>query len=120
MAKKLRDLPSSELEKLPRISQTHSNLVNETIHLHLSNARKMNWYLAEYNPMSKKFFGYFEDPNDTLSSGSYSLEEILSYGKRGQDWEPMVDEDWKPKAAKEIARLQGYIELMSSGTDDFT
>lgn len=120
MTKKLRDLPSYELEKLPRISQAHPNLGEETIRLHLSNAKKMNWYLAEYNPVSRKFLGYFEDPNDTLSSGSYSLEEILSHGKRGGDWEPMVDEGWKPKPAREIAKLQGYIELMSSGTDDFT
>jgi len=80
----------------------------------------MNWYLAEYSPISKKFFGYLEDPRDTLSSGSYSIDDILSYSKRGDDWEPMVDEGWKPIAAKEIVKLQGYIELMSTGTDDFT
>jgi hypothetical protein len=105
---------------LPNITQDHSNLGDELIHLHLWNAKKMNWYLAEYNPISKKFFGYLEDPRDTLSSGSYSLQEILSYGKRGDDWEPMVDETWKHISAKEIVRLKGYIELMSTGADDFT
>jgi hypothetical protein len=119
MAKKLKDLLLSELETLP-ISNNHSNLGDELIHLHLWNAKKMNWYLAEYSPISKKFFGYLEDPRDTLSSGSYSIDDILSYSERGDDWEPMVDEGWKPIAAKEIVKLQGYIELMSTGTDDFT
>jgi hypothetical protein len=93
MAKELREMISSELNKLPKISQDHSNLGDEIIYLFLWNLKKMNWYLTEYDPISKKFFGYLEDPGDTLSSGSYSLGEILSHSKRGDDWEPMVERE---------------------------
>lgn len=27
--------------------------------MHLYNKKGMNWYLAEYGPISKKFFGFF-------------------------------------------------------------
>ncbi len=92
----------------------------EMIYLHLFNRKKMNWYLAEYSPISRKFFGYFENPKDTMTSGFYTLEDILSYGLKGEGWEPLVDEGWKPVLAKEILQLQGYIEFVKHGPDDFT
>jgi hypothetical protein len=120
MVRRLKDLSPSELGLLPNASGDHSSMGEEMIHLHLFNRKKMNWYLVEYSSISRKFFGYFENPNDTITSGFYTLESILSYGKKGEDWEPIVDEGWKPILAKDIPRLQGYIELNRNGTDDFT
>ena len=120
MARRLKDLSPSELGLLPNASGDHSSMGEEMIHLHLFNRKKMNWYLVEYSSISRKFFGYFENPKDTITSGFYALESILSYGKNGNDWEPMVDEDWKPILAKDIPPLKGYIEFIRNGTDDFT
>jgi hypothetical protein len=119
MGRRLKDLSSSELGLLPNISGDHSSMGEEMIHLHLFNRERMNWYLAD-SSISRKFFGYFENPKDTITSGFYALESILSYGKNGNDWEPMVDEDWKPILAKDIPPLKGYIEFIRNGTDDFT
>jgi hypothetical protein len=120
MDKRLRDISLSELTNLTNISNDHRNMGEELISLHLWNEKGMHWYLHRYSSITRKFFGYFENPNDTISSGSYILEEILNYGKRGKDWEPFVDESWKPVIAKDILKLQAYIELVRNGTDDFT
>lgn len=85
--------------------------------MHLSNGKKMHWYIAEYGPISKKFFGFFEDKSNGMSSGFCCLDDILSFEKKGVHWIPMVDEDWKPMAAKEIPSLQGYIKMMVSSPD---
>ena len=120
MVRRLKDLSSSELGLLPNTSGDRSSMGEEMIYLHLFNRAKMNWYLAKYSSISRKFFGYFENPKDTITTGFYTLESILSYGKNGDDWEPMVDEDWKPILAKDILPLKGYIEFIRNGTDDFT
>lgn len=120
MVRRLKDLSPSELGLPPNTSGDLSNMGEEMIYLHLFNRKKMNWYLAGYSSISRRFFGYFENPNDTMTSGSYTLEDILSYGRKGEDWEPIVDESWKPVQARDIPLLQGYVEFMRNGTDDFT
>jgi hypothetical protein len=45
------------------------------------------------------------------------VQDILAYTKKGEAWEPMVDEEWKPVAAKEIVSLQGYINMMRCPPD---
>jgi hypothetical protein len=47
-----------------------------------------------------------------LASGQCSTEDILHWAKKGEAWEPMVDEDWKPMAAKEIPILTEYVKMM--------
>jgi hypothetical protein len=120
MVRRLKDLSPSELGLLPNASGDHLSMGEEMIQMHIFNREKMNWYLVEYSSISRKFFGYFENPNDTITSGFYTLESILSYGKKGEDWEPIVDEGWKPILAKDIPRLQGYIEFNRNAPDDFT
>ncbi|VVB71564.1 Uncharacterised protein [uncultured archaeon] len=112
MSRKFSDLKPSDLCKLPGLSYDHSCIGEERIYLHLSNAKKMNWYLAEYGPIGKKFFGFFENKSDGLASGFCTIDDIMRYEKKGGAWVPMVDEDWKPVAAKEIPILIEYIKLM--------
>jgi hypothetical protein len=107
MDRRLRDISSSELAMLPSISNYHGNMGEELICSHLWNQKRMHWYLSEYSPISRKFFGYFENPNDTISSGLFTLEEILNYGKRGKDWETFVDKSWKPTIAQDILQAAG-------------
>ena len=52
-----------------------------------------------------------------MSSGFCSLEDLMKWSKKGGPWEPIVDESWKPVAAKEIPNLQGYIKMMVSSPD---
>ena len=67
-------------------------------------------YLHLFN--KKKFFRFFENKADGLASGQCSTEDILHWAKKGEAWEPMVDEDWKPMAAKEIPILTEYVKMM--------
>lgn len=72
----------------------------------------MHWYLAEYGPIGKRFFGFFEDRSNGISSGFCSVEDLMKLCKKGGQWEPQVDENWKPTEAKEVATLQGYIKMV--------
>jgi hypothetical protein len=105
-------LTPEDLAKLPNLSQDHFCIAEERIHMHLFNEKKMHWYLAEYGPIGKKFFGFFEDKANGMSSGFCSLEELMDWSRKGGPWEPMVDENWKSVASKEIENLQGYIKMM--------
>ena len=112
MARKFCDLSSKDLAALPALTFDHSCIGQEIIFMHLYNNKGMNWYLAEYGPISKRFFGFFENKADGLSSGQCRYEDISSWGKKGPDWEPLVDESWKPVAAREIPILVEYVKLM--------
>lgn len=117
MSKAFSSLSKGDLARLPRIARFHFNIGEEIIHLHLYNNKQENWFLAEYDPEPGIFFGFFINRADGISSGLRSLDEIASYNKRGAAWEPLVDESWKPVAAKEISSLQGYITMMRCPPD---
>lgn len=112
MSRKFRDLTPADLARLPGLSYDHSCIGEERILLHLFNGKRMHWYLAEWGPISKKFFGFFENKSDGIASGFCTMDQILYYSKKGGDWEPMVDESWKPVAAREIPVLKEYIKLV--------
>jgi hypothetical protein len=112
IGRKFSDLKPSDLAKLPGLTYDHFCIGQEIIYLHLFNKKNMHWYLAEYGPIGKKFFGFFENKADGLCSGQCSIEEILYWAKKGEAWEPMVDEDWKPMIAKEIPILTEYVKMM--------
>ena len=112
MSRKFRDLTASDLRKIPGLSEDHFCIGVERIHLHLSNKKEMHWYLAEYGPIGKKFFGFYIESINGISSGLCTLDELLSLSRKGEDWEPVVDESWKTVAANEIPTLQGYIKMM--------
>ncbi|MCK9566854.1 MAG: hypothetical protein M0Q43_12505 [Methanothrix sp.] len=112
MSRKFCDLKASDLAKLPGLSYDHFFIGDEIICMHLINKKNMHWYLAEYGPIGKNFFGFFENKTDGLASGQCSIEEILYWAKKGDAWEPMVDEDWKPMKARDIPILTEYVKLM--------
>ncbi|MHC1688884.1 MAG: hypothetical protein AB9879_14460 [Methanothrix sp.] len=112
MGKKFSDLTASDLSKLPVLTYDHVCIGEERIYLHLVNEKKMHWYLAEYGPIGKKFFGFFVNKTDGIASGLCSRDDILDFEKKGSAWVPTVDENWKPMAAKEVPILVEYIKLM--------
>ncbi|HWQ18909.1 MAG TPA: hypothetical protein VN455_03970 [Methanotrichaceae archaeon] len=117
MDKKLRDVSIEELKKLPGITNRNW-LGEEWIHLHVWNPKKkLNWYLAEFDPEKRFFYGFAENRSDGISSGNYTLEELLDYGKRGSDWELLIDENWKPVYSKEIPYVKEYIKMMIAMPD---
>jgi hypothetical protein len=116
MDRKLSELGYEELTRLPRISDRNW-IGEETIYLHLRNSKKMEWYLAEYDHTRRKFFGFSDNRNEGVYWGLIEIDELLSYGRKGRDWEVLVDADWKPVKSKEIPALQGYIGLLISMPD---
>jgi hypothetical protein len=118
LSRKFCDLTASDLSRLPSLSGDHFCIGVERILLHLSNKKKMHWYLAEYGPISKKFFGFFIESTNGISSGFCTHEELLALSRKGEAWELVVDESWKTMAAKEIPSLQGYINMMICPPDN--
>jgi hypothetical protein len=116
MDRKLRDLSQDELSRLPQISNMPA-LGEIFVHLYCRNRKKYNFYIAEYNPGFKSVFCFFENRNDGIGCKVLSLDELLSYDKKGDAWELMVDEGWKPVKAREVPILQGYISMVMSPPD---
>jgi len=116
MDKKLSELSPEELTRLPRISNRNW-IGEEKIYLHLYNSKKMNWYLAEYDSISRKFFGFSENRSDGITWGEFYLDDLLMYAKKGSAWEISSNSNWKPVYSKEIPSLQGYIGMIISLPD---
>ncbi len=112
MGRKFIDLKPADLARLPCLDFDHYCIGEERIYLHLYNDKGMHWYLAEYGSIGKKFFGFFVNKADGIASGYCTIEEILRFEKKGGPWVPMVDEEWKPMAAKEIPIMKEYIRLV--------
>jgi hypothetical protein len=117
MSRKFSDLKASDLAKLPALTYDHCQIGTEIVYLHLFNKKNMHWYLAEYGSISRKFFGFYENKSDGICSGLCSIEEIAHWAKKGEAWEPIVDEDWKPVAAGDIPILTEYVKLMINQPD---
>jgi hypothetical protein len=117
MSRKFMDLINSDLSRLPSLMDNHFCIGEERIYLHLWNRKKMHWYISEYDRINQRFFGFYENKSDGISSGLCNVKDILAYSKKGEAWEPLVDDEWKPVAAKEIVSLQGYINMMRCPPD---
>lgn len=112
MVRKFCDISLKDLARLPALTFDHYSIGEEIIYMHLYNDKGMHWYLAEYGTITRRFFGFFENKADGLASGQCSYEDISGWAKKGSDWEPLVDESWKPVIAKEIPILVEYVKLM--------
>jgi hypothetical protein len=110
--RKFSDLTGRDLTRLPSLCFDHSRIGEEIIYMHLYNDEKMHWYLAEYGPINRRFFGFYLNKADGIASGFCDQDDILFYDKKGARWTPVVDEDWKPVLAREIPILVEYIRLM--------
>lgn len=117
MSRKFKDLTNIDLARLPHLMDNHFCIGEERIYLHLWNHKKMHWYISEYDRINQRFFGFYENKSDGISSGLCNVNDILAFAKKGDAWEPLVDEEWKPVAAKEISSLQGYINMMRCPPD---
>jgi hypothetical protein len=116
MDSKLSELTSEELARLPGISNRNW-IGEEKVYLHLYNSKKMNWYLAEYDPVSRKFFGFSENRSEGIIWGEFYLADLLSLSKKGSSWEILSEGKWTPVYSKEIPSLQGYIGMIISLPD---
>lgn len=95
-----------ELEKLPRRYETEKvSLEEKIIHMHFF-IGGCDWYVAEYEPSERLFFGYAIINNDLRNSewGYISYDEMRNINVRGIE----IDRDlhWKPQRALEIDRIK--------------
>lgn len=43
----------------------------------------MHWYISEYDRINRRFFGFYLNKSDEVSSGFCSMQDILKYSKKG-------------------------------------
>ena len=88
---------------LPPLYATENISLEETmIQMHLSIGRS-HWYVAEYSPEERIFFGYAILNGDTWNAewGYSSLDELMEQDFNGLKVER--DFSWEPKKFKKIA-----------------
>lgn len=95
---------AKQLEKLPKLYSTENiKAENKVIRMHFFIGGS-DWYVAEYDPATRQFFGYAVLNNDWQMAewGYISLDELMSIRKEGIE----VDRDlhWKPIKFKNIKR----------------
>ena len=98
---------SEELDNLPRLYETEDVPLEEKIirqHYFLGGT---DWYIAEYDPDERIFFGYTVLNNDYQNAewGYTSLDELSKINVRGIE----VDRNlyWSPKRFAEIEFFRG-------------
>jgi hypothetical protein len=95
-----------ELAKLPGFYSTEKvPLKEKVIHMHFFLAG-CDWYVAEYDPESRIFFGFaiLNDDLEMAEWGDFSFEELCDLRVKFLE----VDRDlhWQPKKAMEIERIR--------------
>lgn len=98
-----------ELNELPRLYSTEDKSIKDKliyIHFFIGGS---DWYIAEYDPKDRIFFGYAILNNDLQNAewGYMSLDELAGINVRGIE----VDRDmhWKPTRFWDIEGVQkGY------------
>jgi hypothetical protein len=100
-----------QLAKIPKLYDTEGIEAEEkVIHMHFF-IGGCDWYVAEYDPEERVFFGYAILNNDFINSewGYISLDELIEVKKGFVE----VDRDlhFKPKKAGEIEKIKKGMSL---------
>ena len=96
----------SELERIPELYATERTPCEEKIiHEHFF-IGGCDWYVAEYNPGDRLFFGFAVLNNDLENAewGYVSLDELLAINVRGIE----IDRDlhWQTRKAIEVEQIR--------------
>lgn len=94
-----------ELRRLPRLYSTENQPWEKTmIHEHFFLGRS-DWYIAEYSPADRLFFGYaiLNDDYECAEWGYVSFDELREVNIRGIE----VDRDlhWRARPASEVEAI---------------
>ena len=100
-----------ELNRLPRLYETeHIAPEDKIIHQHYF-LGGCDWYMAEYDPSERLFFGHATLNNDHQNAewGYTSLDELADINVRGIE----VDRDlyWRPRRFGEIGERHPHKDL---------
>lgn len=104
----MRNRPTeSGLAGICRVNEgTEVPLEDRIVHMHFF-CDGRDWYLVEYDPVRRVFFGLFVPDKDNLNArwGHFSLEELAQRGTpTGQ--EVVRNLDWIPKRAFQVDRIR--------------
>lgn len=97
----------SELEKIPRLYSTEEfPSADIIIHAHFF-IGGCDWYIAEYDPEKRLFFGYVILGDDYVNAewGYISLDELCEV-RTPKGFEIDRDLYWKPRKAKDVERIK--------------
>lgn len=104
----MRDKPTeSELAKMGKTLETGDvPLEDRVIHMHFF-CGGHDWYLAEYDPSHRTFFGLFVPDEDYRNArwDHFSLDELEQRGT-SKGHEVVRNLDWTPKRAFEVDRIR--------------
>lgn len=94
----------AELGRMPRLYETEGTPLQDKIIYQHYFIGGSDWYMAEYDPNDRLFFGYaiLNNDHEMAEWGYSSLDELADISVRGIE----VDRDlhWKPKKFRDIRR----------------
>ena len=97
----------SELLKLAQIEVDKNTPLEERVmHMHFF-LDGHDWYLSEYNPFSRTFFGYYV-PHDQYHKacwGHFNIDDLY-YMRDYKNRRVTRNTDWMPRRAMEIDRIR--------------
>ena len=96
---------AKQLEKIPGHYETEDVTTDEKIiHMHFF-IGGCDWYITEYDPVDKLFFGFANLNDDQNAEWGYiSLEEMKESNIKG--FEVDRDLNWTVRAVKEVDEIQ--------------
>lgn len=94
------------MENIPELYKTEGiPAKDKIIHMHFFFATGCDWYVAEYDPTDKVFYGFviLNDWLDCAEWGTFSLDELREMKVNGME----VDRDlhWSPVRAGDVKRI---------------
>lgn len=95
------------LGRMPGIYETVNVPFSEKVvqmHIFRENA---DWYIVEYDPLQRLFYGYADVHPGPPRWECFSLDEIADCWLPSLSRNAELDPGWKPKKAKEIPEILG-------------
>ncbi len=111
MSRRFRELTPGDLAKLPGLPSITFVLAKRGFTYTFSTRRRCTGIWRSMGPLAKSSSDSTRiNQMDLLRVSAHSMK--YSAAEKGDAWEPMIDEEWKPIAAKEIPILTEYIKMM--------
>ena len=107
-------IPSEKrLEKIPTDTEK-VEVLEKLVYLHFFFGGS-DWYVVEYNPSKRVFFGYviLNGDKEMAEFGYFSFDELLEISINGFEIDCEKAKFWKPQKIRDIENLKHLISIYS-------
>lgn len=106
------NIPSEKrLEKIPNNTE-NIDILEKLVYLHFFFGGN-DWYVTEYDPSRRLFFGYaiLNGDKEMAEFGYFSFDELIDMNIQGLEIDCELAKYWKPQKIKDIKDLKHLIPI---------